>query len=126
MSKVINTIGGGSGGGISAWETVWTNQNDSQSFSAQTVPLDLSSYSEFLILFRVYSTNANAYFQQAIYFKNYAVVALTQYGGKFTRRTATISDTGVAFLEGGQDNSYGASSLTVNNAYMIPSVIKAR
>lgn len=109
-----------------AWTTVWTNTDDTQSFSPQTLPLDLTSYSEFLILFRANTGNANAYVQSYICFKDFSVTSFLPYGGKFTRRAAIVSDTGVEFKDGGQDATYGASSLTVGNQYMIPSVIKAR
>lgn len=107
------------------WRTVWTNPDDTATFAPQTLSLDLSAYSEFLISFRIYSTNV-VFYTQAYYYKDRATAALTQYSAKFTRRSATITNTGVQFAQGGQDPTYGAQGMTVDNNYMIPSAILAK
>ena len=107
------------------WKLLWTNPDDTATFAPQTVSLDLSAYSEFLISFRIYSTNS-VFYTQAYYYKDRTTAALTQYSAKFTRRSATIRNTGVEFLSGGQDPSYGAQGMTVDNNYMLPSSILAK
>lgn len=108
-----------------AWKLLWTNPNPSAQFAAQTVSLSLAQYSEFLITFLVYSSNT-VFYTQHYWDKNIRTQAMTVFAGKFTRRNAIISDAGIEFLDGGQDNTYSSASLTVNNSYMIPVEIKAK
>ena len=108
----------GSGGGAS-WASLWDNPDPSSNFSAQTVPLDLSDWT-FIAIVTQYSTTSD---NEAVHLirvggkssMDTGSIASTMY---FTKRSATVTSTGVTFTTG-----YRNTTGTTGANYCIPVAI---
>jgi len=104
------------------WTSVWTNTSTSTSFAAQTVQIDLSSYTEVMIKFaRADSdpTKGVFYFYARVGDYLYAFYSFYLSGFKSRQRSATIASTGITFTQA-EDNG------SANNTYLVPLEIFAR
>lgn len=96
------------------WKLLWTNQNPSGNFGAQTVSLDLSSYSELRMVISQDSASENYVYDTIMDIDSKIHIAIGYYAGKLTRRFVTPSSTGIYFDVGQIAESYGASFTTFN------------
>ena len=107
------------GGGGGSWTSLWTNASPSSDFSAQTVPLDLSSWNLIAILAKTTTTgNTTSVFLAAVGTGSILSVpnlGSTQY---FYKRTMDVQTTGVTFSTG-----YRNTSGTSGASYCIPVAI---
>lgn len=102
---------------------LWTNASPTSSFDAQTVSLNLSSYSQVLVYFRVYSDSGE---YSAETFGVYGLVGNwclavcnAETGSNPSQRAFNITTTGVAFSRAYYCNSVGGS-LTWSSNLLIP------
>lgn len=130
MSKVINTVGGGSSGG-GLWELLWTNPNPTSAFAAQTIPLDLSNVQEVnLVIQHDLGGSADWHYTipQMVSAGKQAFVAVQGVGSSGTigaiRRVFIVSATGVEFEVG--LSKTGTSAPSENNSVGIPLQIYGR
>lgn len=107
-------VPGGGGGG--SWTELWTNSDPSSNFSAQTVPLDLSSWNLIAVLAKTTTSgNTTSVFLGAVGTSGILCVpnlGSTQY---FYKRTMDIQTTGITFSTG-----YRNTSGTSGANYCIP------
>lgn len=100
--------------------TIWINNSPNSSFSAQTVPLDLSNWNMIAILCKT-STDGTGYnitfmvTDGNTYILTVGNIATTQY---FYKRGASADSTGVTFQTGNRNNSS-----TQGTNYCIPLAI---
>lgn len=119
MSKVINTIGGGSSGGGSDWVLVWQNQDPTSNQGETTVTVDLSSYKQLLFIFNRNPSNLqqmnlvwNAFFDMNS-MSGAAVTAVTAVDGNGhlgRRIISNISSTGFLIQNGVKFSTYGSGT----------------
>lgn len=112
------------------WKLFWTNPSPSADFAAQTVPLDLSAYSEFVITYRQWKADTKISNQQ--YFFGYAdkaivVISPILINGQvyLAARQVAISSTGITFSEAGSKTSLNGNAIT-DNGWIVPYQIYAR
>ena len=88
------------------FDLLWTNSSPSSNFSAQTVPLSLSSYDAVLIVFLSNTTDLDRQSSMIVMKNGYQHILCTMYlsGTNYRTRFATASDNGVAF-QGGYNNT---------------------
>lgn len=107
----------------SKMDLLWENASPTSDFASQTLSLDLSEYSLFLLVSKTYKTNANNEANvTSMFIKGIQSFAISGAGQSIssgtylleTRRGATFNDAGVAFENAMQPTT------TNNNAYMIP------
>ena len=117
LAEAKTKIGGSSGGGT--WTTLWTNSDPTSNFAAQTVSVDLSSYTWVAI---VATTTTNGTDEAAHLVRvgssvllSVANLASTQY---FYKREATTSSSGITFTTG-----YRNTNGTSGTQYCIPLAI---
>ena len=129
MAGKISNIPSGSSG----WTLVWTNDSPGNAFSAQTVQINLSSYSKVMIKGKVgrgtVSTTPSVYSVQQVIDINgttYDVIMGSDQGTgsiyDLTYRKISASSTGVTFSTGYQRHS---TSQTTGTGYGIPTHIYA-
>lgn len=112
-------VPGGGGGG--SWTSLWTNSNPSSSFSAQTIPLDLSGYSVIAIACKQQnSTSADMAIPCLGFVGNTLQCCVPNIGSTqyFYKRTATIASNGITFSTG-----YRNTNSTTGTNYCIPIAI---
>ena len=96
------------------WTLLWTNDAPTSNFSAQTVPLTLSAYTEVRVLF-AYNTNATATRKMvdAIIDSSTYSFNIVNYSGSSTRmdwRNFSANSNGVAFEDGKTNTTTSAST----------------
>lgn len=109
----------GGGGGGSSWTLLWTNPNPSSSFSAKTVPLDLSNWHLIAVLAKPQdSGSTTSVFLAAVGTDN--ILCCPNVGGTqyFYKRNMTVASTGVTFSTG-----YRNTTSTTGTGYCIPAYI---
>lgn len=105
---------------------LWTNQNPTSAFSAQTVPIDLSGYSLLYIVFTPNSTNSStvripvlARKADEIMVNSY--INLSGTGGiTLVFRYFSSSNSGVSFESGQSKAVSSSSSASTDNARCVP------
>lgn len=116
MSKVINTVGGGSSSG-GAWAVLWTNPDPTASFTAQTIQTTGLSNYRFVAIIVVAGTNvASTKVGTAIIFPFINGRTVSIYGSLFgssSQRDCVLASDSIA-IGNRQDN---------NNAYLIPTEV---
>lgn len=114
------------------WKLLWTNQSPSSSFSPQTIPLDLSAYSEVRVLFYngATSTAQGGYVDSMI--GGPTVTAMRFSNLTETGQTAlyirqfTATSTGVTFDGSYEKQTYSPWTATNQNSTQVPMYIYAR
>lgn len=115
------------------WKSVWTNQDDSANFDAQTIPLDLSKYQEVRIRFKITnnsSSSTSMYYDATIE----GITVRAVMFGVLTSSSAvscymrefTPTNTGITFSKGWNKQVSSTSAASANTTAMIPSQIWAR
>lgn len=109
------------------WKLLWTNPNPSAEFAAQTISLDLSSYKEVLLVYRL-----------GTYWNELDSVLITEfdatyalhtpgYDGRISKRNVIMKSSGATFSAAGYYNQYAtASSYGTDNKLKVPYKIYAR
>lgn len=109
------------------WRQVWENGNPTSNFSAQTVDLDLSGYSEIRIEYRLSTTSETRYFADG--FINGQVLpvigmsSLSSTTAYLLIRNATPSSTGVSFQTAYRRSTVATTAASSSPGYMIPVAI---
>ena len=105
---------------------MWTNPNPTGGFSAQTVPLDLSSYDGVLIQSSVtiytgagvHEPNTFSFVPKGKTARIFGSQQATSLKDEITTRLATVSDTGVTFTSG-----YFPNSGATDGGFCVPDYI---
>lgn len=108
-----------SGGGGLTKTLLWTNPDISEQFTAQTVVVDLSSYSLVMIEFILYGTLMTTVFANIPTAAGNSIANSTMYGQRFVGRNFTVSTSGVAFDSGFYVSTYDGALITADT-YMTP------
>lgn len=113
------------------WTQVWSNSAPTTSFSAQTISLDLSGYSEIKLLARMTTgTNIRTEITAELDGCEYPITIVGQTSSaaamRFYRRGIKPSATGVTFTEAVYKNFNNTSAAVSSNTSMIPLTIWAR
>lgn len=105
---------------------LWTNQNPTSAFSAQTVPIDLSGYSLLYIVFTPNSTN-NSTIRIPVLARKADEVMVNSYinlsgtgGITLVFRYFSSSNSGVSFESGQSKAVSSSSSGSTDNARCVP------
>lgn len=112
----VKLVGTGSGGGGMTMDKLWTNSDPSQSFSSQTIPLDLTDYEFVIIEFKALNTSGSLTVTVGIIGDE---IVLNSAMGRCRYRIAEISTSGILFNSGYQYSTYGGTA-TVNDNACIP------
>lgn len=125
-SNEYTRSGGASGGGSSGltMSLLWTNPSPTSSFSAQTVPLDLSSYDAIGII-PLFSTSVQYPAFMQTYINTASTVVLNTYASDSNRqggRTVVISSTGLQFSAGTYNGSASNSNCIPYKIYGIKGI----
>ena len=118
------------------WEQVdnvlWTNSNPNSSFSAQTIPLDLTQYDYVEIIYYTEVEAGSWQYEmttgklpiingQNVLLGGYAMITTAGQAPQFFGRQAIIRTTGIEFATG---KNYNGSSFSDRNASGVPLYIK--
>ncbi len=116
-----------------AWKNVWTNSSPTSSFSSRTISLDLSKFSEVMIIFRA-ATGASDVYQtryitpingvSALFFGITGLASPTAMS--VIGRYVTVAHTGVTIGDARQKAINSTSAGTTTNTVLIPVEILAR
>lgn len=120
----IHAVGGGGGGegGGTAIVELWTNPSPTSSFSAQTVSVNLSTYSGVYITFRVTASTASYAFVYALVDGlTYRATCGMTGSSTVLVREATVDTTGVTFTTGYSGGSASTGHLIPYKIYGIGS-----
>ena len=112
----VKLVGTGSGGGGMTMDKLWTNSDPSQSFSSQTIPLDLTDYEFVIIQFKALNTSGSSTVTVGIIGEE---IVLNSAMGRCRYRVTEISTSGVNFLGGYQYSTYGGTA-TANDSACVP------
>lgn len=104
-------------GAMPTWEILWTNASPTSDFAAQTISLSLSDYDQIQIWFRPIASESDEFFAFAKVGSSIRM-AFPRY--TIERRKVDVTTTGVEFYPAYYLTSYGGSSESLLNAYMIP------
>lgn len=97
-------------------DLLWTNASPTSSFSPQTISIDLSTYKDIIVQFRIdTSANDSSFTNFCPYYDTYSANQPGQPDSSAAQvwRKYTVSATGIEFNNGGKDSSN-------NNEYAIP------
>ena len=103
------------------WQLLWTNASPTSSFAAQTVPLDLSEYSELLVSFRMGDGGIDAtYYVYGVIgdYQTFQRVYMTSNTSYQARRSFQSSQLGISFGDGYEGNvttSTGSNAVVSNS-----------
>lgn len=104
-------------GAMSKWVLLWSNASPSSDFAAQTISLNLSGYDQIQIWFRPVASESDEFFAFAKVGSRIRM-AFPRY--TIERRFVSVTTTGVEFYPAYYLTSYGGSSESLLNAYMVP------
>lgn len=111
------------------WKLLWTNPNPSADFVAQTIPLDLSGYEEVKI---EYGWSNDGYPQNSVFCRSGLNVTLYTFSGFgsgsmiISRRTTTVTGTGISFAESVSKATNSTSAASSANNQNVPYYIYIR
>lgn len=108
-----------SGSGGLTKTLLWANPDSSVQFTAQTVVVDLSSYSLVMIEFLLYGTLMTAVFANIPTAAGNSIANSAMYGQRFVGRNFTVSASGVTFDSGFYVSTYDGAVITADT-YMTP------
>ena len=113
-----------------AWKLLWTNPNPSVAFPGQTISLDLSNYTEFVI--KVYQWKDDGVIGGQVFILGYAVYnysiitpILSDGQVYFAARMITTKADGVEISKGGSKTSLDGNFIQ-DNGWLVPAEIWAR
>lgn len=109
--------------GLEIKTLLWTNEDTTVEFDAQTISLDLSDYDEVEILYKAYTTGTYYEFIKVAKGLNCVLHTLTDASVNAQRlgsRIATFNDGGVTFNDAYLAVAGGSTSLGVYNNNIIP------
>ena len=113
-------------GAASEWARLWTNTSPNNDFSPQSVAISgMGSWSEFRIQLADYKSRTAPNFQLTI--AGYGVAEQWCFNAAtFHYREVATTANGVTFEKAATFNTYGSSSQTENNSYLIPWYVEGR
>lgn len=105
-------------------ELLWTNPNQTSKFPSQTVEIDTSKHSMFIVLTGYYSDSNNHTSNIVLNIKNITQL-MTSPMNTLTRRDAEVTDDGINFTTGYyiSGNSLNAGSWTADEGRIVPKYI---
>ena len=98
---------------------LWKNEDLSSAYAAQKVELDLSEYDAVIVTAVTATTSHNVLSTLLIEIGDGAML-IGFAAAKIAYRTFTVTATGVTFNGGYMYNTYGNTTETANNSYIIP------
>lgn len=104
-------------GAMSTWELLWTNASPGSAFADQTISIDLSGYDQIQIWFRPEASDPDKFFAFAKVGSSIRM-AFPRY--TIERRKVNVTTTGVQFYPAYYLTTYGGSSESLLNTYMVP------
>lgn len=119
---VAGVIGGDTERDNGSYDLLWENASPSSDFAGQIVNIDLARYRAVLINFGAYknATIGNTYGVFALGKVGEYGVATLMIDGRTYNRPFNVSTSGVNLLNAMYYSTYGSSSSTANNSYLIP------
>lgn len=103
-------------GGSGSMTLLWTNPNPTSNFSAQTITVDLSSYSHIMV---DYKTQKDAdRLLTAFHCVGFGCMVIGTWSYKITQRQCTVNTSSIDFSAAYNVSSYGSGS--TDNSLLIP------
>ena len=104
-------------GAMPTWDLLWTNASPASAFGGQTISIDLSGYDQIQIWFRPEANDTDEFFAFAKVGSSIRM-AFPRY--TIERRKVDVTPTGVEFYPAYYLTTYGGSSESLLNSYLVP------
>ena len=120
----IHAVGGGSGGGTINTVLLWENSSPTSNFSAQTISVNVSAYTMFVVDYKA-SVNVDNHLYSSIQRESGETITTTlssvgDSASIIRTRVLTISDSGFTFANATYWGSYGQASGESQTGQIIP------